>query len=156
MNLRAIKKSRQAQQPGDVFVYQINDFPGVYFWGRVIRTDAAIGGFENTTLIYLYDERSKDKIVLPKLDCSRLLVPPIATNSLPWAKGFFETVAAVELDNGDVLTQHCFRDFTGRYYDDDGNQIFSITEPVGEYGLDSYKTIDDKISEALGIRSQTP
>jgi len=152
MNLLTLKKTNKSPKSGDVFVYQLKSYPEMYFWGRVIRTDAYVGGFENTVLIYLYNKKTNDKGVIPQLDRTNLLVAPIATNSLPWRKGYFETVGNIGLDANAVLNQHCFKDFTGKYYDDYGLQCSAI-EPIGEFGLDSYQTIDDKISEVLDLRS---
>jgi hypothetical protein len=61
------------------------------------------------------------------------------------------------LEPGDVLEQHCFRTFRGRhfdlpvYYDDANHELPGPVEPVGSWGLDSFRTIDDKVSDALGI-----
>lgn len=81
----------------------------------------------------------------------RLLVSPIMTNKLPWSKGYFETLANVPLGEDDVLDQHCFLDWTGRYYDENLNELPGPREPVGEYGLASFRTIDDEVSDALGF-----
>lgn len=46
-----------------------------------------------------------------------------------------------------LLPQRC----GGRYFDENGNEVRGPIEPVGDYGLHSYRTIDDTVSEALGI-----
>jgi hypothetical protein len=51
----------------------------------------------------------------------------------------------------DVLPQHCFQDSRGWYFDEQGNRLHAAVEPVGQWGLHSYRTIDDEISKALGI-----
>ena len=136
---------------GDIFVYQMEACPNRYYFGRVIRTDAAIGGFKDTILIYLYKQFSEDKNLVPELICMDLLVPPIATNALPWTKGYFEVVSASVLDIKDVLSEHCFKDFRGKFFDENGNHLKEAVAPVGEYGLHSYRTIDDEVSIAFGI-----
>jgi hypothetical protein len=82
----------------------------------------------------------------------RLLVSPIMTNRLPWTRGYFETLANVPLEVGDVLPRHCFLSASrGRYFDDAGNELAGAIEPVGDYALHSFSTIDDQISDKLGI-----
>lgn len=151
MNMRILKRSRKAPQPGDVFVFQLEATPDRFNFGRVVRTDATIGFFRNVVLIYLYRQTSSDKEVAPSLRPSDLLVPPIATNALPWSKGYFETVSSAPLSQEDVLGQHCFKDSRGRFFDADGRNLSAASGLLGDYGLHSYRTIDDAVSKALGI-----
>ena len=60
-----------------------------------------------------------------------------------WFPGRFE--------RGEAFDLHCFVDDRGIFYDEYGNKLSRRREPCGEYGLDSYLTIDDRISTALGI-----
>ena len=86
------------------------------------------------------------------LSPSALLVPPMMTNRLPWSRGYFQTVAQWPLKPGDTLAQHCFLSpLRGRYFDETYNELPGPVEPVGALVLDSYRTIDDVISEALGV-----
>jgi hypothetical protein len=138
--------------------------PKGWLYGRVISTTATIGGspsdnvpgFENCILIYIYSDLSRTKTPIPStLHRNHLLVPPIATNERPWTMGFFETVDWRPLVDADVLPVHCFRTFSfktpPKYYDDKGNELSERSEPCGHYGLDSFQTIDDAVSKALGI-----
>lgn len=51
-----------------------------------------------------------------------------------------------------MLAQHCFLSASrGRYFDENGADLGGGVEPVGDYGLHSYRTIDDQLSHALGI-----
>ena len=61
-------------------------------------------------------------------------------------EGVFETVGNVLLGDGDVLDQHCFRRWNGKYFDECSNQLPGPMEPVGDFGLHSFRTIDDDIS----------
>jgi hypothetical protein len=149
-NMRVLKKSRKRPRPGDVFALQIQD--GQFFFGRVVRLDASIFWMENCVLIYVYKAASEDKHRVPHLSKTELLVPPILTNFLPWSKGYFETVEHRPLEEEDVLEIHCFWSCASRgYYDEYSNRLPGRLEPCGEHGLDSYRTIDDKISRAQGI-----
>ena len=152
-NLRVLKPSRKAPRAGDVFAMQLPD--GRFMFGRVVSTEAMAGpSMPGAILIYIYracfDSMEPDRSeFLP----DRLLVPPMMTNRLPWSKGYFETVAHWPLDEpGDVLAQHCFLSASrGRYFDEAGNELRGPVEPVGDYGLHSFRTIDDAVSDALGI-----
>jgi len=55
------------------------------------------------------------------------------------------------LSTGDRLDQHCFKDTRGWYFDEARNRLESPVPPVGQWGLHSYRTIDDENSKALGI-----
>jgi hypothetical protein len=51
-----------------------------------------------------------------------------------------------------VLPVHCFRSLHGRgYFDEHSNSLPGEMPPVGDYAVDSYRTIDDRISDALGV-----
>lgn len=153
INLQVLKPSRARQKAGDVFVFQMKQEAGVYRFGRIIRMDAKVGVFEKCILIYIFTATSTSKDQVPELSRDQLLVPPIATNRQGWLKGYFETVASIPLEPDDILSMHCFRSFArpGRFFNDEGCEILNPQEPIGNYGLDSYRTIDDEISKALGI-----
>lgn len=148
MNLALLKKTRRAPVVGDVFVMQPPD--GEFLFGRVIDTDANPLGVGGAMLIYVYRARSADKRPVPKLLREQLLLPPMMTNKQPWTRGYFEVVENHPVTAIDRLPQHCFGDF-GRYFDEKGTRLSGPTEPVGQWGLHSYRTIDDAISDALGI-----
>ena len=151
-NIRVLKPSRQAPRAGDVFVMQLPDDRFVF--GRVVSTEAMAGpSMPGAILIYVYrppsDVAEPDRSALTP---DRLLVSPMMTNRLPWSRGYFQTVAHWPLEPGDVLPQHCFLDASrGRYFDEAGKELAGAVEPVGDYGLQSFRTIDDEVSGALGI-----
>lgn len=150
MNMKALAKSRKKIRRGDIFAFQIEGLP--FMFGRVIDTEAKIGPMINCILIYIYNAKSDHKHKIPELDKSKLLVPPIITNTLPWRRGYFENIAFREIEDHDVLLVHCFVDsMFHRYYDEKNNRLPIKYEPCGDYGLDSYRTIDDEVSEALGV-----
>lgn len=151
-NLRVLSSSRKKPKAGDVFALQLPD--GRFLFGRVISTEAMAGpSMGGAILIYVYRERS-DEMGLPdrgELRPDRLLVSPIMTNQRPWTKGYFETIENLPLDGDDVLDQHCFRRWDGGYFDEALNELPGPVEPVGDYGVHSFRTIDDEISDALGF-----
>ena len=154
MNLAVLKKTRKSPEAGDVFVMLPPD--GLFLYGRVIAINASVGQMKDCILIYVYRARSKEKAAVPELLRGQLLVPPIMTNKRPWTMGYFETLQKRELGPMDRLPQHCFfsSPFLGRagqYFDEYSNRLPGPIEPVGEWGLGSFRTIDDEISKALGI-----
>lgn len=150
MNLAVLKRSRRPPEVGDVFAMLPPD--RLFLFGRVISNDANAGGFPGSILIYVYRRRSASKDQVPELHRDELLVPPMMTNRRPWTMGYFEFLFKGGLGVQDRLRQHCFLDpLRKRYFDHKGKELISPIEPVGIWGLHSFRTIDDEISKALGI-----
>ena len=154
-NILILQRSRKMPHSGDVFAVGLPD--ATFLFGRVVSTDArwtTADGADPAILIYLYRERSATKAAPDRsvMRPDRLLFSPIMTNRLPWTRGYFETLANVPLEQDDVLRRHCFLSASrGRYFDDHGNELAGPIEPVGDYALHSFRTIDDQISDAVGI-----
>lgn len=103
-------------------------------------------------LLYIYAWQSRTKH--PKyeqLNRRNLLIPPVWTNRLGWTKGYFQTIESRPLESGDLLHQHCFQDYRGIYVDESWRKLPFRVEPCGEWGLVSYRWIDDHVSDAVGI-----
>src|SRR5262245_18287750 len=148
-NLRILKPSRSRPHTGDVFVLRPRSLP--YLFGRIIRIDARIGSIVGI-LACIYKVVSPRRVPVPPLRRDELLIPPLIINRLPWSQGYFETVERLVLTPWDVLPVHCFQDFfTKNYFDEYGLILSAAVPPVGSYGLNSFRTIDDDISDALGI-----
>ncbi len=151
-NLRLLKRSYRQPLPGDVFVMQLPD--DRYLFGRVILADIPHdeSPMPGAYLIYVYRHLSVTKTPdFAALCPNQLLIPPEFINRMPWTKGYFETVASRPLEKSDLLPQHCFLRHTGKYVDETGTELPSRVEPCGEWGLGSYRMLDDLISDALGI-----
>ena len=150
-NMNIIKRSRKKVLLGDIFSFQILE--GKFHWGRVVSLSANVGGFNDCVLIYIYKTTTQSGTTAPSsLSPDDLLLAPIATNELPWRKGYFQSVANQAIKDSDLLDVHCFYDVLFKsYFDDNAKRLDRAHEPCGTYGLDSYKTIDDKLSEALNI-----
>jgi len=150
MNMQVLKRSRKPPARGDIFAYRLRGHP--FGFGRVIRLGTKIGGFEDVVLIYIYRAFSSDKNAIPELTKRDLLIPPLGINRRPWTMGYFETVAHRALDERDVLSVHCFRDEVGRRYCDEfGRSLPKRKKPCGLYALGSFRTVDAKLSMALGL-----
>ena len=150
-NLRVIAPSRRKPLPGDVFVLQLPDES--FIPGRVIAVDVVAAGFPGAILIYIFRSREQQPDVPPveSLRATELLVPPILTNRLPWSRGYFQTLANLPLVEGEVLSQHCFRSSQGRYFDETATELPVPVEPCGDWSLQSFRTIDDQVSDAFWI-----
>jgi len=152
-NLQVLRPSRVKLRAGDVFAMLPPD--GLFLFGRVILVDLPSGRapMPGANLIYIYRHRSPSKVPdRSALDPEDLLLPPLFINRLPWSKGYFETVVHWPLEPGDLRSNHCFLSAgRGRYFDREGNELPGPIEPVGDWGLHSYRTIDDAISDALGF-----
>ena len=152
MNLAILRPSRKRLVTGDVFVMLPPD--GRFLFGRVISTTAQWGAGPSlvANLVYVFRARSNTKMcpARSELLADRLLFAPLVINRLPWSRGYFETIANLPLGEREVLKQHCFES-NGRYYDDKGHELPVPAEPCGLRGLESFRTVDDSVSTALGI-----
>lgn len=122
---------------------------------RSVRSTTAVAGtaLSGLNLVYIYDVRraTADVPTDDELSPLSLLAPPAMTNRLPWSRGYFETLERRELEPSDELDIHCFRDSRGRWFDENGRELPGPIEPVGQRGVHSFRTIDDLVSDALGI-----
>ncbi|MBW7877044.1 MAG: hypothetical protein H3C47_13770 [Candidatus Cloacimonetes bacterium] len=153
MNLVFLKKSRKNPAVGDVFVFQLIFEPEQYRFGMVVSTTMKIVSMEGVTLVYIYDHLGNRKDDYPEFAKKKLLLPPQAINHLGWSKGFFETVANLDLDKHSEykFSQHHFEFFVpGVYYDEFYNEIKNPIEPIGIYGSGNHRTVEDKVCDKLG------
>jgi len=151
-NLQILRPSKKQPKEGDIFVCKPKGHE--YYFGRVIATDALIGTMKNCILLYIFSVQSEEKTPPNRLSAMQLLIPPLMTNRLPWSRGYFETVANRSFEPGERLPVHCFREpgrMPERYWDEYNNELHFKREPCGYHALDSFRTIDDAISEKLGI-----
>lgn len=153
-NLQILRPSRPKLRPGDIFTMRVPD--GRYLFGRVILSDLPreAAPLPGSNLIYVYDVMASEKLPPPieSLTPDRLLIPPQFTNRLAWSKGYFENVDHRPLQESDLLPRHGFWDAVRkRYCDEAGNPLSSRTEPCGDWGLVSYRYIDDLVSDAVHI-----
>lgn len=151
-NLKVLKRSRKKPQDGDIFTLSPTD---KFLFGRVLRADINNGEAPTpwSYLIYIYQAQSPTKEPdLSLLTRDKLLISPLFINQLPWTKGYFEKILHRQLSPADKLEQHCFYDLAkGKYVDDRGHPIPKKIEPCGNFALNSYWSLDDMISDALGI-----
>jgi len=145
-NLCVLKRSRKKPQAGDIFTFQLQQLPEVYFYGRVVKTDTKIGNIDNVILVYIYKKTSSDKLQIPDLCLEDLMIPPKGINALPWAKAYFETISNRPIAHKDTYPIHCFKfvdPLSGiKYFDEYGNKLTECLEPCGDWGMGGYLTID--------------
>jgi Immunity protein 26 len=151
-NLQILTPTRKMPRVGDIFVMQL--LTGRFLFGRVILADLPRdrAPMPGSYLIYVYDVAADGKEPpIHQLSADRLLFSPLFINRLPWTKGYFENVGHADLKEADKLPVHCFRDTRGRYLDEQGRPLAHVAEPCGDWALASYRSLDDRISDALGI-----
>lgn len=154
-NLQVQTASRSELERGDLFVASLPE--SVFVFGRIVATDLLLGSIEGAVLIYLYSHTGSTPSIprAEKRQATDLLVAPILTNRLLWSRGYFETIANVEIGEGEELDQHCFKTVRGAYVDECANPIVDPPALVGWHELASYQRIDEQISDALGIERAT-
>ena len=156
INLKILKPSRKPVTPGDIFVFQLLE--DRYHYGRVIKVEESGGPIDTGfLLLYCYNATSPVKEQIPSLNRDDLIIPPEHTirKERGWIKGYFETIAHVDLTPDDILPIHCFWSFcNGIYCDEYGNPLPERIEPCGLYGVGSFASIDDKISKRLGLPTE--
>ena len=138
VNLEKLEPSRLKVRAGDIFALKPLGRP--YHFGRVIRTDVPFWR-GRMLLLYIYAASSDSLTEIPPLWRIELLVPPKLTNRLGWRH--LHPVGSPTCS----LLQRRVSTVLRRERDDPPKPI----EPVGDYGLDSYRTIDDAVSQGLGI-----
>lgn len=152
-NIKVIKRSTKKPDPGDAFAIQLSD--DTFIFGRVIGAELGppMAPMSLAYLIYVYNVRSLEKeLDLDALTPSNLILPPVFINRMPWTKGYFEKVGHQDLEPGHRLTQHRFWDAArSRFVDERQQPLPHEVQPCGDWGLSSYRWLDDQISDALGI-----
>jgi hypothetical protein len=151
MNLEILQRSRRPLKIGDIFVLRPRGRS--YYWGRVVST-TAFGpmGAGRTVVIYIYDVQSQSLNLVPDLPLNRLLLGPICTNRLPWSRGYFQTVTNQPLRPENVLSPNSLHDILkNQIVDEGGRVVHKPCKPIGNFLLESFRTIDEIVSDKLGI-----
>lgn len=153
-NLQVLKPSRRKPSAGDIFAMQLPDQSKLF--GRVIGADLQEfnqAPMPGAYLIYVYRHRARSlQPERAELTPTELLLPPVFINTMPWTRGYFLTVDQRPLRPEDQLKQYCFWDAArGIFVDEMHRTLPREIHPCGDWGLSSYRWIDDQISDALGI-----
>jgi hypothetical protein len=151
-NIVRMNGTRRRPEDGDIFFIKLPT--GNYLFGRVRFSEPARekAPMPGAYLIYIYREQFPEPIPdFSKLTPEQFLIPPVWTNRMPWEKGYFRHLENRPLESADIPLQHCFRDLHGKFVDEIGRALRWQTESCGEWGLVSYRWIDDHISDAVGI-----
>jgi Immunity protein 26 len=161
VNFKRLRPSRAKIASGDIFTMRLPD--GRYVFGRVVRTDANCFG-PNCILVYVFRYLSPGPDPPARLLVKDLLIPPTTINRLGWSRGYFLTVGRRPFEDGERLSNHYFRDVRrGRsgetlYVDENGKPLGRPPRGalVRRAGLGNYRTVDDDVSDALGIAPAAP
>ena len=151
------ERSRKKVRVGDVFVMKLDDG---YLYGRVVSDTAMMDKFSDPEwlLLYVYAGVYADDTHIPRevISPPRLLIPPVITNRLGWRHGYFRTVGNLPIQSDQLLPRHVFRSPMSDELWDEGNARITAVEEtdlVGCKALDSYLSIEDSVSRALGYGS---
>lgn len=108
-------------------------------------------------LIYIYRELWPTNKVpeIAHFTIDNLLIVPDLTNNLGWRRGYYETVANIDLASIELLPRHVFVSHAmaeEKYYDEHGHSVLpEHGELIGIFGLASYLSTEYRIAEALGL-----
>lgn len=149
--------SRKKVRLGDVFVAKLDEG---FLHGRVVNLAALSSSYSTTPmlLLYFYQGLSISPEVFPTESFSppKLIIPPVITNTMGWRRGYFQTIGNIELTPDQLLSRHVFRGLgheSEQFWDEYNSPVHSATlsgHQIGIKALDSYLTIEDSISRALG------
>lgn len=159
-NLQKLKPTRRHPEIGDVFA--ANVLGESWVLGRVIDNRACHFGKDNL-LLYFYKMRVESPEAAKTPILPTLLVPPIITSAAVWRMGAFKVIRNAPLQDGEVLRQHFFManapfvepaSLEAIFWDQYRHEIKDRPRE-GDYwsgaGVSNLKSIDDKLSGALGI-----
>ena len=147
MNLKQGTPHRGSIRRGQSFKCEVCD---VKLNGAIAGVGRFLPGMGTVYLLYFF---RPDKAAFPVV--SELLVRPLITNRLPFSRGYLQ----IDLDQSPstrIAGRHGFRDLIDGYiYDEDGQRVGAneVDEAlIGTRALQSFRTIDDILSDALGLR----
>jgi hypothetical protein len=143
-----MQPSRKKTKPGDVFVVQPKE--GLFFYGKVIRTDVEIVIKYSLNLIYIFKNPIREKVLPNSLDPKELLTPPQIVNNQGWLKGYFLTIGNIPVTTDDLSINFGFKDILlKRFVDVDGKPLGYEPELWTYYGVGSYGSVANAIHKVL-------
>jgi hypothetical protein len=149
------KRGRYPKE-GDIFYYRHKHLG--YGYGRVIKIsdnhpiNVVIPW--SGALVYLYDYFSEELEISPKLDKTKLVLPPLCTFFYDFSSGPFVKMKNVKLEKDDILEVNCYYDLLRKdkqYFDFFTGKEIQRVEPCGNNGTKSILYVDALISEAKGV-----
>ena len=152
VNFRQFKRSKPKLQPGDIFSYSYAK--DEYRFGRIVLADHQSGPMPGADLIYFYRQSTTRPVPdRREMKITDLLIEPVWTNRQGWTRGYFLHVAPSTFEANELPDIHCFHSnvFGGKFLDQNRHFLAEKTEPCGEWMLVSYRWVDDRLSDALGI-----
>jgi Immunity protein 26 len=137
-----------------------------FLFGRVVRALdlAAFSGVDSNEesqyvgyLVYVYSYRRDSPAAPENLRVTDLLIAPQVINRLGWSRGYLQTIEHRPLTDTETLPVHVFKDLRQppRFYDEHGTEVSAKRAArarfISQSGAGNYRTLDDQISEALGL-----
>lgn len=151
VNFEYLKKSRPKLKGGDIFAYKILSR---YYFGRVVFAALESAPMPGASLLYFYRQNNETPVAdLELMGVKDLLLPPVWTNTLGWARGYFINVGHKAFEDRELPLVHCFVSAVhgGKFLNQTGEILDRRHEPCGDWMLVRYRWIDDHISDKLGI-----
>lgn len=152
--LIVMKKSRKTPCEGDVFCIQ--PLKGIFYFGKVIKSNIENPDIHGHTLIFIYDIYSSDKNTMFNFENKELLIPPIIVNKQPWIKGYFETLYNTsvleyekKLDYGFLNVLKNIIKEEKEYLDINGNIMEHVPQYYDMYALGSYGIVGKNVQKAI-------
>ncbi|MCC5619691.1 hypothetical protein LC605_32635 [Nostoc sp. CHAB 5836] len=153
-NLMVIKKTKYMPVVGDLFAGNV--LGKQWIIGRVIKNGFSSATAKHCHLIYIY---KTNEIVNPfdvefPIKINLLFPPFLMLSNMMWTKGYFIHIKNHPLLDGEFLLRHIFESsMIHKYVDECGDPT---SEPksddvVGRYSFQGWSSLDDKISNALGV-----
>lgn len=150
-NLKIQRPCRKALREGDVFSLRYGE--SRFLFGRVIALDVQFAGFRGGCIrVHIYRKENNSDTVPQELIESGLLIAPQHINHVGFSRGYMPVVGNIPICREDSRDDVCYFDAArSRFVDESGQVLNQATDIVGEFGMGNYRTMDDKISEAIRL-----
>jgi hypothetical protein len=156
--LRVIKKVKNSPKEGDVFL--ISPREGVYFYGRVLKSD--INHIANDIFIHgkfvIVIFKCKTKTIdISKYspDYDELLIGPQIVDATYWTKGLFFTITNLPMEKHEKELDYGFYSIgKGKYFKEDGHELQHQPLLLGIYGIATITGIARNVEKELIIEPE--
>jgi hypothetical protein len=158
--VRLTSKRRYAKV-GDIF--RLSPEPGVFLWGRLIKSAKFFGDNFKANLVYVYDAISRDEPAQELLTPTNLIIGPSVVNNLGWVRGYWEIMASRPLTPEDVRDRHLFVRYHGSgsvadydLVDENAGVVVDRTvdpKSLGQSGYSNFNYIDWLVRDKLEARA---
>jgi len=156
--LKVIKKSKIFPQEGDVFL--ICPREGIYFYGRVLKSDinhiAKDTFIHGKSVVFIFKSKTRTFDLSNYFpNYNELLIGPEIVDSSYWKKGLFFTIANMPVEKAEIELDYGFYSVgKGKYFKEDGIEIQHTPLLLGTYGIATITGIARNVEKELIINPQ--